>query len=442
VLVGLEQRPLAALIPYAQNARTHSDEQIEEIAASIKEFGWTNPVLIDEEGGIIAGHGRVKAAERLLMTEAPVLILAGLSAAQKRAYAIADNKIPLNAGWDEKLLAMELLDLKAAGYQLDLTGFSAFELRGLIGEDAPTRSGKTADDTSPEPPDRPVTHVGDVWVLGRHRLMVGDATALADVQRLMGEGEAHLVWTDPPYNVAYQADAGTILNDDQAAADFDRFLLRAFQATHWAMRPGAVIYVAHADSERWAFTEAFERAGFKMAQVLVWVKQSGVLSRQDYNWQHEPILYGWKEGAGHYFAGDYTQTTVIDDDVNVDKLLATECRALLKKYIAAQRSTVLREPRPSRSELHPTMKPVALVERMMLASSQETDLVFDPFGGSGTTLITAEKTNRRCRIMELDPKYADVIIERWQDYTGKTAKHISGLTFAEAAKNTPTHEDA
>lgn len=200
--------------------------------------------------------------------------------------------------------------------------------------------------------------------------------------------------------------------------------------------------MTHADTERWAFTEAFERAGFKLAQVLIWVKQSGVLGRQDYNWQHEPILYGWKEGAGHYFAGDYTQTTVIDDDVNVDKLKADECRALLKKAIAAQRSTVLREPRPSKSEMHPTMKPVALVERMMAASSQETDLVFDPFGGSGTTLITAEKLNRRCRIMELDPIYADVIIERWQDYTGKSAKHVTGLTFAEAAKITRQKEDA
>lgn len=241
MLVGLETRPLKDLIPYAQNTRTHSDDQVEQIAASIREFGWTNPVLIDEAGHIIAGHGRVRAAERLLSQEVPCLVLSGLSAAQKRAYAIADNKIALNAGWDEKLLAIELLDLQAAGYQLDLTGFSALELKGLIGDDAPTRTGQTADDATPPPPLTAVTHAGDLWVLGRHRLMVGDAGALADVQRLIGEDEAHLVWTDPPYNVAYEGDAGTIMNDDQLAADFDRFLLRAFQCAHWAMRPGACI---------------------------------------------------------------------------------------------------------------------------------------------------------------------------------------------------------
>ena len=238
MLAGLQTRPLKDLIPYAQNTRTHSDEQVEQIAASIREYGWTNPVLIDEEGNIIAGHGRVKAAATLLSEEVPCLILTGLTAAQKRAYAIADNKIALNAGWDEKLLALELLDLKQAGYQLDLTGFSALELKGLIGEDAPTRTGKTADDSSPEPKPTAIAQSGDVWVLGRHRLMVGDSTALADVQRLIGEEEAHLVWTDPPYNVAYEGDAGSIMNDDQTAAEFDRFLLRAFQCAHWTLKPG------------------------------------------------------------------------------------------------------------------------------------------------------------------------------------------------------------
>lgn len=434
MIEGFYTLAIETLLPAARNARTHSDEQVAELEASITEFGWTNPVLIDEGNTIIAGHGRVLAAHKLAMNDVPCIRLTGLSAEQKRAYAIADNKLPLNAGWDEKLLQLELADLKGAGFNLQLLGFTGLELRGLIGPDAPAREGQADEDAIPGVPPAPTAQAGDIWVLGRHRLMVGDATNLSDVQRLLGEDEAALVWTDPPYNVAYEGNAGTIQNDNQAAADFDRFLARAFQAAHWALKPGGVIYVAHADSARRAFTQAFEEAGFKLAQVVIWVKQSGVLSRQDYNWQHEPILYGWKEGARHYFSGDFTQTTVIDDDVSIDRLKADEAKRYLKLALEQLKTTVIRIDRPSRSELHPTMKPVALVQRQIEASSREVDLVFDPFAGSGTTLIAAEKTNRRARLLELDPKYADVIIERWQAFTGKTAQHISGISFDEARK--------
>jgi DNA modification methylase len=424
----LTSRRLEDLIPYARNAVIHDDLQVAQLVASIEEFGWTNPVLIDEAGEIIAGHGRVLAAKALEMTEVPVITLTGLTPAQKIAYRIADNKLPKNAGWDEKLLAIDLQDLRTMGYQLDLTGFSHLELKGLIGPEAPTREGKTADDAVPPPPAAAVAQPGDIWVLGRHRVMVGDATSLGDVQRLMGDIRADLTWTDPPYNVAYEGKAGTIQGDDQNAEAFDRFLLRAFQCAHWAMKPGAVIYVTHADTERWAFTEAFERAGFKLSQVLIWVKNSGILSRQDYNWQHEPILYGWKEGAGHYFAGNYTLTSVIDEDIDPAKLSPKEARELLKTLLHGLQQTVIREDRP-------TMKPVSLVQRMVEASSREEAVLFDPFGGSGTTLITAEKTNRRAFLLEVDPKYVDVIITRWQDFTGREAKSLTGTAFADAARS-------
>lgn len=431
----LQYLPLEELIPDARNARTHTGEQISQIADSMKEFGWTNPVLLRPDRTIIAGHGRVMAAQQLAIALAPCIVLEGLSQLQIRAYMLADNRIALNAGWDAAMLALELQDLQAGGYQLDLTGFSKLELQQLIGPDAAVRTGKTEDDATPPLPPTPVSQHGDIWILGRHRLMVGDATNLADVQRLMGEFKADLVWTDPPYNVAYEGNAGTIMNDAQESAAFDRFLLRAFQGCNWAMKPGAVIYVTHADTERWAFTQAFETAELKLAQVLIWVKNSAVFGRQDYNWQHEPILYGWKEGAGHFFAGDFTLTTVIEDPaVDPAKLTAVPLRALVRELLEARRSTVIREDRPVKSELHPTMKPVALVQRMVEASSREEAVLFDPFGGSGTTLITAEKTNRRAFLLELDPRYADVIIRRWQEFTGRDARHATGRTFAEHQK--------
>jgi DNA modification methylase len=433
--------PLGELVPDARNARTHTEEQVAQIADSMKEYGWTNPVLLRPNKSIIAGHGRVLAAQKLAIEAVPCIILDGLTDLQARAYMLADNRIALNAGWNTELLALELLDLQAAGYQLDLTGFSKLELKALIGPEAAVRQGKTADDAVPPPGTKAVSQHGDIWALGRHRLMVGDATNLADVQRLMGDFKADIVWTDPPYNVAYEGQAGAIMNDDQEAAAFDRFLLRAFQSCYWAMKPGACIYVTHADTERWAFTQAFETAQLKLSQVLIWVKNGAVFGRQDYNWQHEPILYGWKEGAGHFFAGNFTLTTVIEEPLDVSKLTAGQAKSLCVQLLEARRSTVIHEDKPTKSELHPTMKPVALVQRMLEASSHEEAVVFDPFGGSGTTLITAEKTNRRAFLLELDPRYADVIIKRWQDFTGREATHSSGKTFS-AVQKLPAHKVA
>ncbi len=424
-------RKVAELVPYARNSRTHSEAQVAQIAASIREFGFTNPVLIDGEGEIIAGHGRVMAAKLLGLADVPVLVLDHLTDTQRRAYVIADNKLALNAGWDEALLRSEIQALGDEGFDLSLAGFDWPEVAELL-KPPPVRKGKIDDDQAPEAPTRACSRAGDTWILDRHRLRVGDATSAADLDALLQGKEVDLVWTDPPYNVAVKGKAGSILNDDMEDAAFRAFLDATFDAYARALRPGGVIYVAHAETERVNFTAAFVDAGLKLSQVRIWVKQSATLSRQDFNWQHEPILYGWKEGAGHYFAGDFTKTTVVETPADLRKMSKADLVAALEQMIAAQRGTILRHDRPTKSDLHPTMKPVALVEEMIEASSLEGDLVLDLFGGSGSTLIAAEKTGRDARLMELDPRFADVIVTRWQDFTGRTATlEATGNTFAD-----------
>lgn len=389
---GIKQ--VESLIPYARNSRTHSDEQVAQIAASIREFGFTNPVLVDEEGGIIAGHGRVMAARKLAMLEVPVLVLAGLSETQKRAYVIADNKIALNAGWDEEMLRVELEALSDADFDLDILGFSNDEL-GLYLDDGTTEvEGLTDDDQVPEPPVNPVSKLGDVWLLGDHRLMCGDSTSFDDVSVLMADGMADLLITDPPYNVAYEggtADALTIMNDNMSNGEFRQFLRDVYASADSVMRPGAAFYIWHADSEGLNFRGAAADVGWQIRQCLIWNKNALVLGRQDYHWKHEPCLYGWKDGAAHYWGSDRSQTTVLDFN------------------------------KPNRNGEHPTMKPVELFQYQIENSCKKGDVVLDLFGGSGTTVIACEKSYRHARLMELDPKYCDVIIKRWQDFTGKQA---------------------
>jgi DNA modification methylase len=432
----VERWDITKLVPYARNSRTHSDEQIGQIAASIKEWGWTTPVLVDEDGSIIAGHGRTLAAQRLKMTEVPVMVAKGWSDAKKRAYVIADNKLALNAGWDESMLNLELGELQDMGFDISLIGFGKNELSELMAEE-PTE-GLTDENAVPEVQEKPKSQRGDVWLLGEHRLMCGDSTQADDLAKLMDGDKADLVWTDPPYNVAIDGKAGKIMNDDMSDAEFRKFLDAVYARYFENMRDGAVIYVAHADSERVAFTDCFVKAGLKLSQILVWAKQSGTLSRQDFNWKHEPILYGWKEGAGHYFCKDFTLTTVIDDDLDIDKLKKDDMVAMLKQIKEQMPTTVIRHDRPTKSDLHPTMKPVGLVQRMVEWSSMDGWIVLDLFGGSGSTMIACEKTHRKSRLMELDPKFSDVIIKRWQDFTGKKATHAeTGKTFDEVsnAKN-------
>jgi len=391
----IKQVKIEKLIPYARNARTHSDEQVAQIAASIKEFGWTNPILVDGDKGIIAGHGRLAAARKLGMTEVPVIELAHLTETQKKALILADNKLSLNAGWDNEMLMLEIKELELEGFDLGLTGFDAEELEALTPVEV--TDGLVDEDATPEVPAEAITKPGDVWLLGKHRLMCGDSTSIDALERLC-KGQLVDMWlTDPPYNVAYEGGTGlTIKNDDMEDNEFRQFLRDSYVAADAVMKPGAVFYIWHADSEGYNFRGAAQDAGWKVRQCLIWKKSSLVMGRQDYHWKHEPCLYGWKDGAGHLWAADRKQTTILEFD------------------------------KPSRNGEHPTMKPVALFEYQMLNNTKGGDIVLDSFGGSGTTMIAAEKNGRIARLMELDPKYCDVIVKRWEEFTGKKAELENG----------------
>lgn len=397
----IEQRLLTDLIPYINNSRKHSDDQVAQIAASIKEFGWTNPILVDGDNGIIAGHGRIMAAKKLGMTEVPVIELAHLSNEQRKALIIADNKLALNSDWDTSLLAIELKDLQDLGFDLNLTGFNGEELANLLQPEQV--DGLTDEDATPELPEVAKTQLGDVYQLGEHRLMCGDSASLDDAEKLMAGNMADLVFTDPPYNVAYSGrganNLGTIKNDDMSDNDFEQFCRDIFTTYHTYMKPLACIYVCHPDSQsgpKLAFEKTFAEQ-FKKSSTIIWMKQSAGMGWQDYRAQHEPILYGWKEGSGkHFFCGDRTKTTIWK--------IGRDAQA---------------------SYVHPTQKPVALPEEAINNSSKGMDIVLDLFGGSGSTLMACEKTGRKARLMELDPKYCDVIVKRWEDFTGKKAELLT-----------------
>lgn len=422
-------RPVASLKPYEKNARTHSAEQVEQLTRSIREFGFTNPLLVDEQDRIIAGHGRLQAALALKMAEVPVIILAGLTDAQRRALILADNKIALNSGWDLKLLTEELADLKLDGYDLTLTGFSLEEIDAMT----PVVVDERDPDDAPDLPAEPKTKPGDVYVLGPHRLVCGDSTSMENIDRLMQGALADVCWTDPPYNVAYETKAGKIANDDLDDGEFRDFLSGAYGCAFAVMKPGAAIYVAHADTEGLNFRATFRAAGFKLSGCLIWRKDSLVLGRSDYQWQHEPILYGWKPGSRHRWYGGRKLTTMIDldqermpfkrrDDGKYeirlgDTVMVIDGAATIEELVPS----VINEPKPKRSELHPTMKPVALIERMLRNSARPGDIVLDLFGGSGSTLMAAERLGMCARLSELDPGYCDVIVARWEAYTGRKA---------------------
>jgi DNA modification methylase len=405
--LAIAWRPLGALIPYARNPRTHSDAQVAQIAASIREFGWTNPVLVDGENGIIAGHGRVMAARKLGLERVPVIELAQMSEAQKRAYVLADNRLALDAGWDDELLRLELADLSELGFDLGLIGFGEGEIERLL---AGSKEGLTEDDEAPPLPEQAVTQPGDVWVLGEHRLLCGDATVLADVERVLDGSLADMTFTDPPYNVDYanspkdklRGKHRPILNDDLGSG-FETFLLDAC-VNILSVTKGAV-YVCMSSSELHTLQRAFTAAGGKWSTFVIWAKHAFTLGRADYQRQYEPILYGWPAGHDRYWCGARDQ----GDVWFVDK--------------------------PARNDLHPTMKPVALVERAIRNSSKSRDIVLDPFGGSGSTLIACEKTGRHAGLVELDPRYCDVIVQRWQAFSGGTAAlDGDGRTFEETVR--------
>ena len=439
MLRSYKSSPIAGLVAYDRNARTHSVEQIEQIAASIRSFGFTNPVLVTEDGRIIAGHGRVLAATLLGWSEVPTLELAGLSPEQVRALILADNKLALNAGWDADLLRSELLELKDSGFDLDVIGFSLEELADLF--TVVDSSGGDPDAAPPLQADARSV-LGDVWVLGPHRLVVGDACTQGAYDLLLGEERIDICWTDPPYNVNYEGSAGKIANDSMGSPEFLQFLRDAFVGVFQAIKPGGAVYCAHADTERANFTNAFLSSGFKLSGVIIWKKDALVLGRSDYQWIHEPILYGWRPGSKHRWYGGRKNTTVVDlgdgspfVQLPDGRWQVTVGGQVLVVEGAAQVQTVvpsiLEEPRPRSSIEHPTMKPVALIERMLKHNARAGDLVLDPFGGSGSTLVAADRLGMSARLIELDPRYADVIVRRWQNLTGRQALHADGTPFGD-----------
>jgi DNA modification methylase len=402
--------PVERLIPYARNARTHSDEQVAQIAASIAEFGWTNPILAGSDGIIIAGHARLLAARKLGMTEVPVIVLDHLTETQRRALVIADNRLALNAGWDEEMLRVELESIRDDGFDLELTGFSDDELEDLLREPEEVVAGNTDEDAVPEAPETAVTVSGDVWLLGDHRLLCGDATQIEAVEKVLAGGLADMVFTDPPYNVNYGATMKDKLRgkshrkiaNDNLGDGFEQFLRDAC-ANMLAVTKGAV-YISMSSSELHTLHRAFTESGGHWSTFVIWAKNTFTMGRSDYQRQYEPILYGWKEGTDHYWCGARDQGDVW----------------FVKKPVA--------------NDLHPTMKPVELVERAIRNSSKSRDTVLDPFGGSGSTMIACEKSGRQARLIELEPKYCDVIVRRWQQFTGKQAVlEASGRTFDESA---------
>jgi DNA modification methylase len=392
---GIERVNVSALTAFSGNPRTHSDTQLDQIAASIREFGWTNPILVDAKGTIIAGHGRLAAATRLGLDQVPVIRLGHLSDAQRKALVIADNQLALNAGWDEVALSNLVRELDSEKFELDLLGFDSADLdRYLAGLDGDAAAEEETE--IPELPVIPTTRPGDLWILGEHRLLCGDATVVTDVERLMDGQLADMAALDPPYNVDYAnasknkslAKDRRILND--ALGDgFYQFLYDT--CVNLLMVTKGACYVCMSSSELHTLQKAFTDAGGKWSTFIIWAKNTFTLGRADYQRQYEPILYGWKQGADHFWCGARDQ----GDVWFVDK--------------------------PRVNDLHPTMKPVELIERAIRNSSKSRDIVLDLFGGSGTTLIAAERTGRSGRLLELDPKYVDVIVERWQNLTGEVA---------------------
>jgi len=411
IVLQIEQWPVDRLVPYIRNARTHSDEQIAQVVASIVEFGWTNPILVGADGVIIAGHARLLAARKLKMNEVPVIVLDHLSETQRRALIIADNKLALNAGWDDDMLRVELESLKEDAFDLDLVGFTDEELDAILAGGEQAVEGKTDEDAVPETQDDVVSVPGDLWVMGNHRLLCGDSTQLDVVETLLDGGLADMVFTDPPYNVNYGATMKdklrgtnrTIANDN-LGADFAQFLVDA--CTNLLTVTKGAVYICMSSSELHTLQRAFREAGGHWSTFVIWAKSTFTMGRADYQRQYEPILYGWKEGMDHFWCGARDQGDVW----------------FIKK--------------PHVNDLHPTMKPVELVERAIRNSSKSRDTVLDPFGGSGTTLIACEKSGRQARLIELDPKYCDVAICRWQSYAGGNAVlESSGETFAVVREN-------
>lgn len=399
---------VSELIPYVRNARTHSQAQVAQIAASIREFGFLSPILVAEDNTILAGHGRLAAALKLGLKKVPCVKENHLTETQKRAYIIADNKLSLNAGWDSELLAVELSELEGADFNLDLLGFDEAELSSIFDADKDVSDDDF--DVEKELEEPCFSKTGDIWTLGKHRVICGDATKLETFKTLLEDTKVNLVVTDPPYNVNYEGSAGKIKNDNMEDDKFYQFLFNSFVNMEQAMADDASIYVFHADTEGLNFRKAFQDAGFYLSGCCIWKKPSLVLGRSPYQWQHEPCLYGWKKKGKH------------------------------KWYAGRKETSVWEFEKPKKNADHPTMKPIALLAYPIKNSSMTNSLVLDPFAGSGSTLIACEQTGRICYAIELDEKYCDVIVKRYIEQVGndKSVKVLRGgkeYSFTEVFTN-------
>jgi DNA modification methylase len=429
----IQMVPVESITPYKRNPRRNEDA-VEKVAASIKEFGFKQPIVVDKDRIIIVGHTRLLAAFRLGIKEVPILMATDLSPAQVKAYRLADNRVHEEAEWDEELLALELGDLSKLGFNLEATGFDADEISALLALDQGGLLDGADEDAVPEAPEKPVTFPGEVITLGNHRVICGDSTDPYVIEKLFAGKKADAIFTDPPYNVNYEGGAGKIKNDNMEDLKFRQFLLRAFRVMFRVLKDGGAVYVCHADTEGLNFRSAFAEAGFKMAGCLIWCKDALVLGRSDYQWQHEPILYGWKPTGSHKWYGDRKSTTISEFMLQAPLTQVEPNRYRLrlgdqwfeirgeKISVEELETTVAKIPRPKRNEEHPTMKPVALIDKFLKNSTKKKDLVFDAFGGSGSTLISCEKLTRVAYLCELEPKYCDVIALRYEQATGKKAK--------------------
>ena len=382
--------PVSKLVPYVNNARTHSPEQVTKLRSSLREFGFVNPVIIDSEYNVIAGHGRLMAAKEEGIEEVPCVLVDYLTEAQKKAYILADNRFAQDAGWDEELLRIEIEALEGMDFDVSLTGFDENEIADLFGDEEGAGAEDDDFDLSDALEKAAFVERGDIWQVGRHRLMCGDATSEDDVAALMDGKKANLIVTDPPYNVAFESSDGLSIKNDKMAGDkFYEFLLAAFNNMAAHLEKGGSAYVFHADTEGLNFRKAFIDAGFHLSGCCIWVKNSLVLGRSDYQWQHEPVLYGFLQNGKHYW----------------------------NKNAGRSQTTIWNFDKPKKNKNHPTSKPLDLLAYPIGNSSQENAIVIDTFGGSGSTLMTCEQTNRICHTMELDEKYASVILRRYVEDT-------------------------
>lgn len=413
----IEKVKIADLLEYKNNAKEHPQWQIEQIVESIEKFGFNDPIAIDENNIIIEGHGRLYALQEMGAEEVECIRLSHLGENEKKAYILAHNKLTMNTEFDADLLAQELGEIE--GIDMSSFGFLMDPLIEVVEDDFD-------DEAAIEQPE-PIAKLGDVYQLGEHFLMCGDSTDFIAVKKLCGEALMDLLVTDPPYNVAYEGkteDALTIENDNMDDAKFREFLKAAFACADGVMRTGAAFYIWHADSEGFNFRGACRDIGWTVRQCLIWNKNQMVLGRQDYQWKHEPCLYGWKDGAAHYFVDDRNLLTVLEEESELKKMSKAELINYILEIQEQTATTVINEVKPSRNGLHPTMKPLRLIERLVRNSSKKGENVLDLFNGSGSTLMVCEQLGRRYYGMELDPRYVDATIERWEEFTGKKAVKI------------------